>query len=688
MAVTLSLFAGAGAQFFDNNGVMLSGGLVYTYGAGTTTPLAAYTSNTGATALSNPIVLDASGRVPTGEIWLTYGQGYKFTVKTSTGTLIGTYDNIPSAALPPLVNDAVSIAYEQGASVTAGNFIIGQTYLITFIGSTNFQSVGAVSNTVGIYFTATGVGSGTGTAELTRTVQAKLRETVSVKDFGAIGNGVIDDTAAFAAAIASSATHIFVPQGTYLISSTLSIAGKTLSGPEGGSQHFQSAYITHSASSTGPLFSVAASAIGTCIKNLSITGGNGSFCISSSDSYVRYEYLVMEPYNGGGIQLLYSGMGSSSSKLINCEWVGPPSATAYTGYEIDVNGGDIRMEGCTAIRGAIGINIIRGQTVYLDGCSLTKQTRNPTVTGGPFSSASQFNTAAIKLTGAGLKQAISIRNCYLEVCDNQIYVESCESLSIEDNHIDDGGAAGVVGTFIAYGNSAIYLADNTCKNVTIKNNNIQSNSAGSITGVATNWFALRLNSASNVMVLNNIITTNGDYSAAYYVTTSQTVYILGNTLDPSNSFPVSNYDPNNLIRTIAYEITGTFTPALSSVGATFSYAVQQGFYKKVGDLVWFSLEVQLNTSGNTLTSNGLLITGLPFASLNTANQRNVVNAIFSGLTSASSLFASGVVLQGDTRIQLYSPVTTGTSLAVITSNFLSPTAGGFIAISGWYKAQA
>ena len=235
MAVTLSLFAGAGAQFLDNNGVMLSGGLVYTYAAGTTTPLAAYTSNTGDTALANPIVLNASGRVPTGEIWLTYGQGYKFTVKTSTGTLIGTYDNIPSAALPPLVNNAVSIAYEQGASVTAGNFIIGQTYLITFIGTTNFQSIGAVSNTVGIYFTATGVGSGTGTAEVSRTVEAKLQETISVKDFGAIGdwNGTqtspgtgTDDTLAIQDAIdycVLNGAGLFFPPGRYRTTAPLVI---------------------------------------------------------------------------------------------------------------------------------------------------------------------------------------------------------------------------------------------------------------------------------------------------------------------------------------------------------------------------------------------------------------------------------------------------------------------------------
>lgn len=220
MAVTLSLFAGAGAQFLDNNGVMLSGGLVYTYAAGTTTPLAAYTSNTGDTALANPIVLDASGRVPTGQIWLTYGQGYKFTVKTSTGVLIGTYDNIPTAALPPLVNNAASISYDAGASISAGSFNIGQTYLITSIGSTNFQSIGAISNTVGVYFIATGVGSGSGTADFIRSVQTKFQEVLSVKDFGAIGDGINDDTAAIQAALDIGGT-IYFPTGTYKITTSL-----------------------------------------------------------------------------------------------------------------------------------------------------------------------------------------------------------------------------------------------------------------------------------------------------------------------------------------------------------------------------------------------------------------------------------------------------------------------------------
>lgn len=92
--VNLSIFAGVGAQFFDNDGVILNGGLIYTYEAGSDTPLATYTDSTGNVEHSNPIELDSAGKVPGGEIWLQYSSLYKFVVKTSEDVLLNTYDNI------------------------------------------------------------------------------------------------------------------------------------------------------------------------------------------------------------------------------------------------------------------------------------------------------------------------------------------------------------------------------------------------------------------------------------------------------------------------------------------------------------------------------------------------------------------------------------------------------------------
>jgi len=93
MAVFLSPIGGAGWQFFNNDGTVLSGGKLYTYAAGTTTPKATYTTSAGNIAHSNPIILNSAGRVPTGEIWLTVAQ-YKFVLNTSTDVLIASYDNI------------------------------------------------------------------------------------------------------------------------------------------------------------------------------------------------------------------------------------------------------------------------------------------------------------------------------------------------------------------------------------------------------------------------------------------------------------------------------------------------------------------------------------------------------------------------------------------------------------------
>ena len=53
-----------------------------------------------------------------------------------------------------------------GEAIPAGNFITGRRYTISSVGSTNWTSIGASSSAVGTVFTATGVGTGTGSATL------------------------------------------------------------------------------------------------------------------------------------------------------------------------------------------------------------------------------------------------------------------------------------------------------------------------------------------------------------------------------------------------------------------------------------------------------------------------------------------------------------------------------------------
>jgi hypothetical protein len=120
MAVYLSPVGGVAAQFFTNTGAVLTGGKLYTYAAGTTTPLPSYTTSAGNVARTNPIVMDAAGRVPTGgEIWITSAQ-YKFVLKDSTDVLIATYDNIFGIGVTSATNytgNGSTVAYSVSGNV-------------------------------------------------------------------------------------------------------------------------------------------------------------------------------------------------------------------------------------------------------------------------------------------------------------------------------------------------------------------------------------------------------------------------------------------------------------------------------------------------------------------------------------------------------------------------------------------
>ena len=259
MAVNLSPIGGVAAQFFDNSGNILSGGKIYTYTAGTTTPQTTYTSSSGATAHANPIILDAAGRVPSGEIWLTDGLQYKFLIKTSTDVQIGSYDNIIGIN-SNFVNYTNSQEFQ---TATAGQTVFTLTTMVyqpgtgslsVFVDGVNQYGPGAlyafqetsdtvVTFTAGLHvgaevkFTTSAINASSyGDAQqvsytppfansVSTNVESKLAQTVSVMDFGATGNGVTDDTAAIQAAInavrAADGGTVFVPAGAYVCSATI-----------------------------------------------------------------------------------------------------------------------------------------------------------------------------------------------------------------------------------------------------------------------------------------------------------------------------------------------------------------------------------------------------------------------------------------------------------------------------------
>jgi hypothetical protein len=110
-------------QFFDANGQPLVGGKVYTYAAGTTTPITTYVDAAGETTNTNPIILDSRGMA---NIWLLTTASYKYAVYTAADVLIFTTDNIgvtlttASFATPPIIGSTTpNSAFFTTISLTA-----------------------------------------------------------------------------------------------------------------------------------------------------------------------------------------------------------------------------------------------------------------------------------------------------------------------------------------------------------------------------------------------------------------------------------------------------------------------------------------------------------------------------------------------------------------------------------------
>lgn len=101
---------GNGQQFLLATGLPNNAGLIYTYAATTTTPVATYTTSAGNVSNANPIVMTTAGTLAD-EIWLTGGVSYKFVIKDSAGNTLLTLDNLPS------INDTTTLAGSTGDSL-------------------------------------------------------------------------------------------------------------------------------------------------------------------------------------------------------------------------------------------------------------------------------------------------------------------------------------------------------------------------------------------------------------------------------------------------------------------------------------------------------------------------------------------------------------------------------------------
>ena len=128
------------AQFFDASGSPLVGGKVYTYAAGTTTPLQTYTSESAVTPNTNPVILDSRGEC---DLWFSPASSYKVVLKSATDTLQWTVDNISTYGTLASQNS-------NNVAITGGT-ITGVTLTVNVVGDVS-GNAGTVTN--GVYLNA------------------------------------------------------------------------------------------------------------------------------------------------------------------------------------------------------------------------------------------------------------------------------------------------------------------------------------------------------------------------------------------------------------------------------------------------------------------------------------------------------------------------------------------------------
>lgn len=245
--------------------------------------------------------------------------------ETKIATAGQTVFNLSSISYTPGINNLavyVDGVYQRPANYTENSatqvtFSVGLHVgaIVDFVVLT-INSLGGTADAVNLTYTAPGIGANT------RTVYSRLSDVVSVKDFGAVGDGIANDTTAIQEALtATTATGtLIIPSGTYLVSSDLVIPMQ----PFGAFNLIIEAGARINYTGNGYCFD--ANADSTPYANVNISGGGEIVGTSSGLAGIRYycfnkgsiqNIRCRNFSNGDGILI----EGANTIDIIDCEFV-------------------------------------------------------------------------------------------------------------------------------------------------------------------------------------------------------------------------------------------------------------------------------------------------------------------------------------------------------------------------------
>ena len=559
MAVNLSPVGGVAAQFFTNTGAVLTGGKLYTYLAGTTTPATTYTTSQGNVAWTNPIVLDAAGRVSgSGEIWLTDGIIYKFVLKDSNDVLIATYDNITGI-------NSNSVAYtnqQEIQTATAGQTVFnlatmsfqpGTNSLSVFVDGVNQYGPGAqyaytetdadtVTFASGLHvgaevkFTTTQQ-QGAGAVDASQVsynppfsggaatnVEAKLSEYVSVNDFGASpsASSAVNQTA-FEAALSAS-NSVYIPEGNYNITGPLYING---TGKKVYGAGMSASKLTITGGGLGIVIGNSGSTSATnhdiVFSDVWISGGTYALQVGSVNSPLTFigevSRVKLTDATAGGLYL-YQAIASFNDMAINSNYRGivtlvaggDPTASMFNRCRIYQNTNEgwycetawnFQLNECNfESNGKEGVKFVKNDGTVITNVTFNSCWFESNLTDGTLSSANVLMTA----TGSTLPSNITFYDCEFNTVtgsgSGNIHIKGgSDPITLTGNrYVTPSSSCVNISSANSFGfatdNSAVFVSSSR---INVLSGNLQlTSAAASVGGGSANFVSLGSTTATTV----------------------------------------------------------------------------------------------------------------------------------------------------------------------------------------------
>ena len=596
-------------KFLDANGSPAAYHLLYTYAAGSLTPKPTWKNQDQSTANTNPITLDAKGECL---LWLDSGQEYKFVLKTPLGSVISTDDNISGAYY----------ALSKDIEASTGSSLVG--------------------------FVQSGAGA------VKTDVQTELRQRVSVFQYGAIGDGVANDTAAIQACYSVNPARI-IDHGsghTFLVSETLVLSDNS----------------TYAGASTIKGVGIHGAIIdGSGKSNVVIDGLNVDGNKAASGSY-------------HGIQL----DGGSNNKILRSRVINTLQAGIRAGNETNTTIDSNTVENC----GADGYTDNHGIMIY--------------ATTGPASGVKVINNGvsgayrkgiATYAGDSGVLSNVQISNNHVSGCGlGGIFTASAPGATHQtgvvvtnnvchDNYVNMEIADLVCGVvdgnslYNSTGSSGLHSAD--CVNTTITNNTIVDSKADGIRIEGQTIPVVGMNVSGNI-IINSSGAGVGSYdgiklSGVTYSSISNNV-VLGESVSPKQRYGISEVGSSNSNLISHNKIDNAYVEKLSTVGSdTMVFAVSGK-----------SNAINNSTPTNTLDVNGgISVRSRAITLANGANNNvtlpDLAGTLYvTGPTAAYSI--SGIA--GGTSGKRITLVNYTTQTLTINHNSVNSTAGNKLLIGG------